>query len=179
MNKKLGLKARLSNCHGSNRPRTPVLSSFVTFRLPRGGFWNIQSNFVPPDHLCRNDLSVDESRGESFFQAVIQWLFYLGLVSSTIQRQGLDASTFITFESLRWSSIFSTSSLTWGQFKVWLLLLVNHSFNITVLFCRHTFWPQNILHLFGKNVSSLRPLLVCIWALLRPGSLDLIQILTI
>ena len=70
------------------------------------------------DHLSRNDLSVDESRGESFFQGMTQWLFYLSLVSITIQNKGVEASTEITFESLWLSAIISILSLNWGQFKL-------------------------------------------------------------
>ena len=61
---------------------------------------------------------MDESRGESFWQAVLQGVFYLGMARTAIQKKGLDAETLITLESLIWCTIVSTISLTWGQFKV-------------------------------------------------------------
>ena len=83
-------------------------------------------NIFLSDHLSRNDLSVDESRGESFLQGMFQWLYYLSLVSITIQNKGPEASTEITFQSLKWSAVLSIISLSWGQFKVYMLFV--HSF---------------------------------------------------
>ena len=59
-----------------------------------------------------------------------QWLFYLSLVSITIQNKGVDAATEMTFESLKWSAVFSIISLSWGQLKVEMLFVL-YSFLIT------------------------------------------------
>ena len=80
-------------------------------------------NFLS-DHLSRNDLSVDESRGESFLQGMTQWLYYLSLVSITIQNKGVEAPTEMAFESLSRSAVFSIISLSWGQFKVYMLYVL-------------------------------------------------------
>jgi len=72
---------------------------------------------VPLDHLTRNNLSINESLCESSFQQLIQWIFYLFIVSSTVRREGTEAATDLTFWSLLPSSILSTISLSWGQYK--------------------------------------------------------------
>jgi len=72
---------------------------------------------LPIDHLTRNELSVEESQGESGLQYCIQWLFYLILVSTAVRADGPDAATSITFVSLALSSTISIISLSIGQFK--------------------------------------------------------------
>jgi len=73
---------------------------------------------VPLDHLTRHDFSISESLGESSYQQVFQWLFYLVLVSGTVRREGTEAATDLTFWSLLPSSLLSTISLSLGQYKV-------------------------------------------------------------
>ena len=76
------------------------------------------STLLCPDHITRNELSVDESLGEAWFQYAIQSLFYLTLVSTAVRADGPEAATRITFAGLALSYTMSTISLSIGQFKV-------------------------------------------------------------
>ena len=63
-------------------------------------------------------MSLDESVGEAACQFLLQWLFYLGLVSAQVKSGGPTTATEITFNNLVLSSIFSVVSLSLGQLKV-------------------------------------------------------------
>ena len=69
-------------------------------------------------HLTRHQMALEESVGEAAWQFLLQWLFYLALVSSVVKSDGPAAATEITFNSLVFSSIFSVVSLSLGQLKV-------------------------------------------------------------
>ena len=70
-------------------------------------------------------MSLDESVGEAACQFLLQWLFYLGLVSAQVRSGGPTTATEITFNNLVLSSIFSVVSLSLGQLKVSAQLCVN------------------------------------------------------
>merc|ERR550532_2773545 len=72
---------------------------------------------VPLDHLTRKDFSINESLGESSYQQLYQWLFYMLLVNFTIRKEGIGAETELTFWTLLPSSVLSTISLSLGQNK--------------------------------------------------------------
>ena len=74
--------------------------------------------FSLADHLTRHDMSINESLGESSYQQVFQWLFYLVLLSATVRREGTEAATDLKFWSLLPSSVLGTISLSLGQYKV-------------------------------------------------------------
>ena len=61
-------------------------------------------------------MALEESVGEAAWQFLLQWLFYLALVSSVVKSDS--PATEITFNSLVFSSIFSVVSLSLGQLKV-------------------------------------------------------------
>ena len=63
-------------------------------------------------------MALEESVGEAAWQFLLQWLFYLALVSSVVKSDSPAAATEITFNSLVFSSIFSVVSLSLGQLKV-------------------------------------------------------------
>ena len=73
-----------------------------------------------PDHITRHDVAIEESVGESSYQYLLQWIFFLLSVSSAVKLQGdLEAETKITFSSsLIFSSTTGIISLSLGQFKV-------------------------------------------------------------
>ena len=70
-------------------------------------------------------MSLDESVGEAAWQFLLQWLFYLGLVSAQVKSGSPTTATEITFNNLVLSSIFSVVSLSLGQLKVSAQLCVN------------------------------------------------------
>jgi len=77
----------------------------------------ILNAFLFSDHLSRKDFSINESLGESSYQQLFQWLFYMLLVNFTVRREGIKAETELTFWSLLPSSVLSTISLSLGQNK--------------------------------------------------------------
>merc|ERR550532_1146555 len=52
---------------------------------------------VPLDHLSRKDFSINESLGESSYQQLFQWIFYMLLVNFTVRKEGIEAETELTF----------------------------------------------------------------------------------
>jgi len=99
---------------------------------------------VPLDHLTRHNLSINESLGESSYQQVFQWLFYLLVVSSTVRTEGSEAGTELTFWSLLPSSLLSTISLSLGQNKA-------HSLSAEF----SSSFTQKLVYLFACTASTV------------------------